>query len=61
LEIDIFPISLERMYLEGNAELVCKVRSSDPVEVKWFNESGGPVVVREESHSNTYIATAKIT
>nr|CAH04752.1 immunoglobulin heavy chain constant region [Melanogrammus aeglefinus] len=63
LEIDILPISLETMYLENNAELVCKVHSSDPVEVKWFNESGEVLSKLEKSSSNrpTYIATAKIT
>uniref|UniRef100_A0A8C5B225 Ig-like domain-containing protein n=1 Tax=Gadus morhua TaxID=8049 RepID=A0A8C5B225_GADMO len=61
LEIDILPISLETMYLENNADLVCKVHSSDPVEVKWFNESGEVLSVLESPSSNTYIARTKIT
>ncbi|CAL8285238.1 unnamed protein product [Boreogadus saida] len=59
-EIDILPISLETMYLENNAELVCKVQSRDPVEVKWFNESGEVLSNSTNPSSNTYIATAMI-
>ena len=53
------------MYLENKADLVCEVKSSGPVEmVKWFNKSGGEVLLKKNHESpppNTYIATAEIT
>ena len=61
------PISLEKMFLEGNAELVCKVESSELVELQWFNESGVSVLVMQKSDQipntppNTHIAIATIT
>lgn len=41
VDIDILPISLEKMYLQKKADLVCEVRvqGNAAVDVKWYNES----------------------
>lgn len=60
MEVQILPISLERMYLKQKAELVCEVNRASGVGLQWFNESDAPLQ-QKVVEGKTTTATVEIT
>uniref|UniRef100_A0A667X611 Ig-like domain-containing protein n=1 Tax=Myripristis murdjan TaxID=586833 RepID=A0A667X611_9TELE len=53
LDIKIKPISMEDMFLNKNAELICEVTPKEKVSVEWQDENGQAIVAsRNLSESN---------